>query len=433
MTYQEALQYLGSFTNYEKKDSYNYKRSFKLDRMHKLVSLLGNPHKHIRSIHIAGTKGKGSTSAIVQSILKSAGFRTGLYTSPHLVSFTERIRVNNTLIKEADVARLLGKLKSAVTKMGDDKPTFFEIYTALAYMYFLEEKVDLAVYEVGLGGRLDATNVIKPLVCAITPISYEHTDKLGKTLRAIASEKAGIIKDNSICVVAPQKKEALDAIIEIVKNKNARSVLVGHDIRFKEITSKNEKEIFTVSGMVSEYSLLEMSLMGSHQVLNAATAVGIIEGLRFSGVIVPSEAVREGIASARWPGRLEVISRKPYIVLDGAQNKASANALAAAVKKVFRYKKLILILGVSSDKDIKGILDELLPISDSIILTKSRIAERAMDPAKIKKLIGSKNKNVILTSSVEEALDKARVTAGPDDMILVAGSLFVVGEVRGYG
>ncbi len=430
MTYPEALQYFDSLVNYEKKDAYSYTEAFKLERMMKIVSLLGDPQKDISSIHVAGTKGKGSTCAIVHSILKTAGFKTGLYTSPHLVSFTERIRVNDELISEDEVARLLEKVKAIVEKMGDDRPSFFEVYTALAYLYFNRKNVDFAVYEVGLGGRLDATNVITPLVSAITPVSYEHTDKLGPTLREIASEKAGIIKDNAVCVVAPQEKEALDAIKRIAKDRGARLILVGRDVRFKEIASSEAGEQFAISALGDEYPLLEMGLLGSHQVVNAAVAVGIIEALRFSGVTVPAGAIKRGIGSVRWPGRLEVVARNPQIVLDGAQNRASAKALAEAVRKIFRYKKLILVLGVSKDKDVEGILAELSPISDSMILTKAKITERAMEPAKIRELIDVKDKNVILTSGVEEALDKARAAAGPDDLILVAGSLFVVGEVR---
>ena len=430
MTYPEALRYLDSFINYEKKDGYDYSESFKLERMRRICSLLGDPQKDINSIHIAGTKGKGSTCAMVHSILKNAGFRVGLYTSPHLVSFTERIKINDTFISKSAVAKILEKLKSVIEKMKGARPSFFEVYTALAYLYFKEKKVDFAVYEVGMGGRLDATNVIEPLVTAITPVSYEHMDKLGRSLRDIATEKAGIIKDNTACVIAPQDQEAMCAIERIAKKKNARLVKVGRDIRFKEITAKNESEIFSISGLASEYPRLTMRLLGSHQVINAATAVGVIESLGLSGITVPAEAIRKGIASAEWPGRLEIVGRKPYIVLDGAQNGASAKALAEAVRKIFHYKKLILVLGVSKDKDVKRILAELLPISDSVILTKAKIVDRAMEPEKIKKLIKSRTKNVVLTSSVKEALKKAKALAVPKDMILITGSLFVVGEAR---
>ena len=431
MTYQEALRYLDQFINYENTDSYSYKSSFKLERMWRLCSLLGDPQKDVRSIHVAGTKGKGSTSAIIHSILKNSGFKTGLYTSPHLSSFRERIRIDDELIAEDDVGGILDTIKKAVDGMGDDKPSFFEIYTALAFLYFKREGVDFAVYEVGLGGRLDATNVIDPLVCAITPISYEHTNILGDTLAGIAHEKAGIIKENSICVSAPQEKEALGVIENVCREKGVGLVLVGRDIKFKETKASDEEEVFEVSSLFGKHDNLHMKLLGAHQVVNSAVAIGAVEALRLSGASVGKDAIKRGIESVRWPGRLEVVrKRSPRVVLDGAQNKASADALARSVRKIFKYDKLILVLGVSKDKDIKGILKELVPISDIIILTKSKVINRAMDPALIRSLITPASKDVIVTQGVEDALDKAMSKAGPSDLILVTGSLFVVGEAR---
>lgn len=428
MSYQDALKYLNSFINYEKKDDYDYKGSFNLERMEKFIGLLGSPQREIKSIHIAGTKGKGSTACIVHSILKNAGLKTGLYTSPHLISFRERIRMNDSLISEDDTSRLLERLKTAVVQMGKDVPTFFEIYTALAHLYFKEKKADIAVYETGLGGRLDATNVLEPLVCAITRISYDHTQKLGNTLGEIAAEKAGIIKDNCICVSAPQEREALDTIRDVCKDKNARLILVGEDIKFKEISFDDSKEIFNVTGMFGEYPLLEMNLLGFHQVENAATAIGIIEALRLHNIAIGPEVIRNGIRAARWEGRLEVIRKRPLIVIDGAHNRASAKALASSIRRAFRYRRLILVLGVSKDKDIKGILEEVLPIADMVILTKSNIAERATDPIMMREFI--KGREVIITSNVEEAIDSALSTANEDDLVLITGSLFVVGEAR---
>lgn len=430
MTYNEAIRYLDSFVNYEKEASYDYKRLFKLDRMRRLASILGDPQDSVKSIHIAGTKGKGSTSAIIHSILKEAGFRTGLYTSPHLASFRERIRIGDRIISREDIAGLMGILKNAIEKLGADTPTFFEVCTMLAYLYFKEKKADFAVYETGLGGRLDATNILRPLVSAITPVSYEHMDKLGRTLLEIAAEKAGIIKNEGICVVAPQEAEALEEISWICKERSARRILIGKDIKFKELAFSDTEEVFCVSGPFNDYPSLEMPLLGEHQVVNAATAVGVIEALELCGIAIDDKAVKRGLKKVKWPGRLEVVSKRPSVVLDGAQNRASACALAAAISRAFEYRKLVLVLGVSKDKDIKGILDELLPISDKIVLTKANILERAADPHVMKELIKSKDKNVYLTKSVEEALGKARRLASKDDMILVTGSLFVVGEAR---
>jgi dihydrofolate synthase/folylpolyglutamate synthase len=434
MTYREALDYLDSFINFEKSDGYDYRASFKLERMKRLAALLGNPQNYTRSIHIAGSKGKGSTASYVHSILVSTGFRTGLYTSPHLVSFCERIRVGYDLIGEEDLARIMGRIKTAVeSSMKDNRPTFFEIYTALAFSYFKEKKVDFAVYEVGLGGRLDATNIIKPLVCAITPLSYEHTDKLGNTLTEIAVEKCGIIKNNAICVSAPQEDEALKVIEDICAQRNSSLILAGRDIRFKELESGERASIFDVRGMTKEYTRLETSLIGSHQMINAVTAIGVIEALRMRNVVVPDEAVRDGIMRARWPGRLEVIGRRPFVILDGAHNRASGRILIEAVKKIFKYGKLILVLGVSKDKDVKGILGELLPEAGPVILTKSKVLNRALEPARIKEDIlatGRGPEDVIITHNTEEALDKALAMAGHEDLVLITGSLYIVGEVK---
>ena len=434
MTYREALKYLDSFVNLEKVESYGYKASLKLERMRRFVSLLGDPQKHIRSIHVAGSKGKGSTAVYIYSILRQAGFNTGLYTSPHLITFRERIRINDELIGEEDLGRILANIKETIgSHMKDEMPTFFEVYTAIAYLYFKEKNVDFAVYEVGLGGRLDATNVIEPLACAITPLSYEHTDKLGHTLREIALEKCGIIKSCSICVSAPQEKEALLVIEDICRARNSRLILIGRDIRFEEVQSSDEKEVFNVFGLFGGYPLLTSKLIGPHQMINASVAVGVVEALKLRGITIPADAIRNGIENARWEGRLEIINRRPFIVLDGAQNRESAKTLASAIKKVFKYKKLILVFGVSKDKDVSGMLEEMLPICDAIVLTKSKVLNRALEPAKIKEEILNMEhgiKDMILTYNTEEALNRALSIAGPEDLVLITGSLFIVGEVK---
>ena len=431
MTYQEALKYLDSFINYEKLDSYDYKSSLKLDRMRRFVSLLGDPQKNTRAIHVAGSKGKGSTAVYIYSILRQAGFNVGLYTSPHLKTFRERIRINDELISEEDLSRITADIKETVAAhMKDEMPTFFEVYTALAYIYFKEKNVDLAVYEVGLGGRLDATNVIEPLACAITPISYEHTDKLGNTLAEIAAEKCGVIKDDIVCVSAPQEAEALKVIEGTCKEKNARLFVAGVDITFDEVRSDENEEVFNVSGISGKYSMLTSKLIGTHQMINASVAVGIVEALKYKGITISGTDIKNGIENARWAGRLDIIGRRPFIVLDGAQNRESAKTLVSAIKKVFKYKRLILVFGVSKDKDVRGMLEEILPVCDSIVLTRSKVLNRALAPERIRETIEAigEERNVTITSSVKEALDLARSKAKADDLILVTGSLFVVGE-----
>jgi dihydrofolate synthase/folylpolyglutamate synthase len=264
----------------------------------------------------------------------------------------------------------------------------------------------------------------------ITPISYEHTDKLGDTLTKIAAEKAGIVKEGAICVIASQEEEPLKTINKICSQRMAKAITVGKDIKFKEFRFDDSTETFTVSGLFGEYPVLEMSLLGAHQVVNAATAIGAVEALHFRGIDVDREAVKEGVRNARWPGRLEVVSRRPYIILDGAQNRASAKALAEALKRAFKYLKMTLVLGISSDKDIKGILEELIPVADKVILTKAKITERAAWPENIKGLMAPNDKDIYLTNDVEDAMDKAIAFSSPEDLILVTGSLFVVGEAR---
>jgi dihydrofolate synthase/folylpolyglutamate synthase len=312
---------------------------------------------------------------------------------------------------------------------GEDRPSFFEVYTAIAYLYFRERQVDVAVYEVGMGGRFDATNIIDPLACAVTPLSYEHTQKLGSTLTAIAGEKCGIIKPGVVCVSAPQDAEALTVIERTCAEKKAHLVLVGRDVKVKETGCDDMVNRFSIKGLTGEYDDLKCGLLGSHQAVNAATAVGVAESLLGRGIVIPPDAVRKGIEAARWSGRLEVAARRPLTVLDGAQNRASACALAYSVKQIFKFKKIVLVFGVSKDKDIDGMLAELLPIAHSVILTKSKVTERAMEPSSIRSRIKDK-RGVILTESVDVALAEASRKASEEDMILVTGSLFVVGEAK---
>lgn len=428
MDYREALKYLDSFIDYEKVSSFNYEESLQLDRMRRLAEALGNPQDGLRCIHITGTKGKGSTSAMAASILKEAGFKVGLYTSPHLVSFRERIRINDELISEEEISGLIERVKAVTDSMdrdSDDFPTFFEVYTAIAFLYFEGKKIDFCVLEVGMGGRLDATNIIeKPLCCGITQISYEHTQKLGDTLPEIAREKAGIIKKDSICVSSGQAAAAAGVIRKTCEKKDSRLFEVGKDIIFK----KEDRQVFSAKGLFGEYPFLEIGLRGDHQFMNAATALGLIESLMFYDIMIGADAIRLGLKNASWPGRMQVLRKSPYVVLDGAQNRASAFALAKAVREYFEYDKLILVLGISNDKDIKGVCGELSPVSDKVILTKANIP-RAEEPGAIKKFFSE----AATTNSVREAMDLAQRSAGPKDLILVTGSFFVLGEVLSSG
>lgn len=449
MTYQEAIRYLDSFVNYEKVSDYPYNVSFNLDRMRRLLGFFGNPHEKLRSIHIAGTKGKGSCAAMTASILREAGFRVGLYTSPHLISPRERIRVLNKskiegsnlkigaqeiegVIPEEDLGQLIEKIKPAVEGVQGSpdlgKVSFFEIYTLLAFLYFIQNEVDFAVLEVGMGGRLDATNVVKPLVSVITPISFDHTDKLGPTLESIAKEKAGIIKEGVPCVSAPQEEAAYSVIRRTSRERGVNLYEVGKDILFEIVSQDQLWTYLRLCGLLGEYNDLKLPLLGRHQVVNAAAALGAVELLSNYEVLISDSEVRRGLEEVAWPGRLQVIGERPWIVLDGAQNRASARALKEAVKGIFPHKDLILVLGISLNKDIGGIGEELGPISREVILTKAQ-SPRAAEPEAIKQMIGGLCPKITLTHEVAEAMELARKEASPDDLILVTGSLYVISEV----
>jgi len=416
--------------------------------MRRLLRFLGNPHQRLRAVHIAGSKGKGSTCAFVAGILREAGFKVGLYTSPHLLDVRERIRIlqrpkgvpsesegktEKNRISKKDFARLLGLIKPHAEKLRETNLgglSYYEILTALAFLYFKEEECDFVVLETGIGGRLDATNVACSLVCAITPVSYEHTDVLGTTLEKIAAEKAGIIKCKQVVITAPQRPAALRIIKRRVKKCGADLFEIGKDIRIKKRTSSSSmsRQSFDVKGILSKYSRLKIGLLGEHQIVNAAVAIACVESLRTQRFEITREAIREGLKKTQWSGRLQMISQKPRVVLDAAHNQASASALKEALNKFFKFRRLTLVFGVSRDKDVRGILGELLPLASRVILTKTQ-NPRALAPEAIKASIKTNGKVVVLTGNPNKALKIARKKAKQQDLILVCGSLFLVGEV----
>ena len=460
LNYDKALKYLDSFVNYEKSPLYPYKQSLKLERIEGFLDNLNNPQKKLKSIHIAGTKGKGSTCAFLASILRQAGFKTGLYTSPHLVDLRERIRIlepransNESsselegLIPRDELTALVERLKPDIDTYNSQSIygplTFFELYTVLAFEYFRKKEVDFAVLETGLGGRLDATNTVDSLIAAITPISYEHTQQLGGTLNEIAAEKAGIIKRHQVArspghqpivITAPQQEEALGVIRQRCKELEAVLYEVGREIIFERTEACRDYQEFNLRGQFGEIPGLRIRLLGKHQVVNAALAAAIVLALeKFFKISVGLETISRGLYNTVWPGRFEIVSEQPWVALDGAQNAASAKALKETVIETFPGKFLVLVLGISKDKDIPGICRELCPLADQIILTQAN-NPRAADTAEIEKIIrnqGSEIRNqIVKAESVKEALGLAKNNAGSAGLIMVTGSLFLVGEAR---
>jgi dihydrofolate synthase/folylpolyglutamate synthase len=429
VNYRESLEYLLKFADYERISRAGI--VWDLGRIERLLARLDNPQNYAKSVHVAGTKGKGSTSAMIASILKSAGYKVGLYTSPHLLSYTERIQVNGKSIDEGDWAKLTELVKphvEAENRRGDlGQLTTFEIFTAMAFLHFKRVKADWQVIEVGLGGRLDATNVVKPEVCVITSISYDHMDVLGDTLAKIAKEKAGIIKAEADVVSAPQFPEALDVIERVCREKGVRLVKVGEEVTWEAGEFDSEGQSFRVKGQKGDYDLW-LPLLGEHQLENAANAVAVAELLVERGARISREAIVEGLKSVNWPGRLQVLGKEPWVVVDGAHNAYSMRRLGEAIERYFRFEKLTLILGFGNDKDVAGMTVEAAKITGDIILVASR-HPKAMKPEALVAEFQKHGVTPRVTESVKEAVKLAREGAGVNDLVCAAGSIFVIAEV----
>jgi dihydrofolate synthase/folylpolyglutamate synthase len=434
MNYKEALDYVLKFADYERLPRSGIVWDIK--RIERLLARLGHPQDYTRSVHVAGTKGKGSTAAMIASILQNAGYKVGLYTSPHLLSYTERIRVNGKPIAEKDWATLVEIIKphvEAENALGDlGQLTTFEIFTAMAFQHFAQVRADWQVLEVGLGGRLDATNVIKPEVCVIASISYDHMDVLGDTLAKIAGEKCGIIKPGADVVSAPQFPEAMEVIERVCKEKGVRLIKVGKDVMWERGEFSQEGQSFKVNGLKGEYKL-RIKLLGEHQLENATNAVATAELLQERGARISSKNIEEGIWRVDWPGRLQALRKKPWVVVDGAHNAYSMLQLGIALTEYFKYDKMKLILGFGADKDIAGMAAEAAKMTKDIIL----VASKHPRAVKAEALEAEFEKNGVkprMAESVKDAMALALGEAGPNDLICAAGSIFVTAEVmEGFG
>lgn len=413
--------------NYEKKGFEGIKKELNLERVRSALKKLGRPDRDYPSVHVAGTKGKGSVAVFTRSILSETGYRTGLFTSPHLSSPRERIQIDSGAISRKDLALTVELLMETLPESSPGELTYFEIYTLLAMLYFSRQKVDAAVFETGLGGRLDVTNVIQPRVAAITPISYDHTGILGRTIKKIASEKAAIIKRGTRCVSSPQKPGALEVIEKRCLEVNAPLTLVGVDLAYTPKTMDPAGSVFNITTARSVYKDCRTVMPGEFQMENASAAAAICEDFCEKEKKVDPRAVKRGIRKAFLPGRMEILGREPLMLIDGAQNAASCERLKYSVEHIFEYDRLILLLGVSRDKDIKGVCSALAPLADTIVLTRSA-HERALNPEIIRGHI--KKRDVKITASSREALGYALSKARKGDMILAAGSFYLIGEIR---
>jgi len=421
LSYPKAIEYLYSLQWHGIK--------LGLDNIRGLMTALGEPHERFRSVHITGTNGKGSTAAAIANVLQAAGYRTGLYTSPHLIDFTERIRVNGEPIPPERVARLTEGVRAAV---GDIPATFFEFTTAMAFLYFAESSVDLLVAEVGMGGRYDATNVLSPLVSVITNVDFDHQAFLGNTLEQIAFEKAGIVKPGVPLVTATDRPEALEVIRTVSREQGAPLYRVGNEVR----TEGSSPRRFRYQGIRRSYSDLNFALMGKHQLSNAACALAVLEILESHGLPVGESSIRQGLSTVRWDGRMEMIRPNPSaaaVLLDGAHNPAGARVLRGFLEETrpARPARLVLVLGILRDKDIDGILAELVPLADEVVLTRPGY-DRAEPAADLKRRLEPFAVRSIVREPVEEAIRYAQSVATPADLICVTGSLYTMGEARSY-
>jgi dihydrofolate synthase/folylpolyglutamate synthase len=424
--YNLALDYVYSFVDYSLKHSSELaKADFNLDRMRELMIELGNPQDHYPIIHVAGTKGKGSVSALCASALKAAGYRVGLYTSPHLLDYCERIQITGQPVSHSGFVNLVNQVRPAIAKI--PKLTTFEITTALGFLYFAQQKANAAVVEVGLGGRLDATNVVTPKVSVITSLSYDHMAVLGNTLAQIAGEKAGIIKPGVPVVSAPQKEEALEVLMQVAKERNASFILIGRDIAFRSLSHSLDGQSLELINKIQSSTLnLYVPLLGIHQIENAATAYTAI---RTSGLNIPDNTVQKGFAEVKWPARFEVIRREPPVIFDSAHNQDSFARLRQALDDYFPNMPVYLIFGASEDKNIPGMFLEIKPKVKRLFVTKST-HPRALEPEKIQELARQADIPNEVETTVEVALTRALEMSEKDgSIVLSAGSMFVTAEV----
>lgn len=424
MLYHEAMEYLQNLTKFG--------MNFGLGRITELLRRLGDPHLQINVLHVGGTNGKGSTTAMLAAVLQRAGYRVGTFTSPHLHAYTERYRINGREIEPERVAELITRLRphlEAMVREGFEHPTEFEVSTAMAFCYFLEEQVDYLVLEVGLGGAIDSTNVVRPLLSIITNVAMDHMDYLGRTVTEIARVKAGIIKPGVPAVTAASDPAVLQVIEQACRDKQSPLVRVGGDVSWVAGEHSLAGQYFDYYGLRWRLPQLWIPLIGAHQVVNAATALAGLEVLAGLGVRLEEQAVREGLAATVWPARLELIGEKPPVLIDAAHNYDGARSLRAALDQYFPDREIVMVLGMLGDKERSKVVAELVPRARHVIITRPN-SPRAGDWAQ---LTGEARRYVPRVDTVEnigDAVKAGMALAGPGDLVCVTGSIYMVAEAR---
>jgi len=435
-TYKQALAYLFERTDYEKQERLRYNvTTFNLNRMQKLLSLLGSPHKKIHTVHIGGTKGKGSTATMLARMLEANGYKVGLYTSPHVVHLHERIAINSTMISESEMCGLLNRAYAPVEKMSKtDQPTFFEIMTALAFMYFLDNEVDIAVIETGLGGRLDSTNVIKPKVIGITSLSIDHQNLLGNTIDCIAKEKAGIFKRGVPAVTVQQEPSAMRVLRSQATAVKAPLSVTGSDIdfsqRFETSREHGPHTRICLTTPTSKFEHLRVPLHGRHQAINCGLALAMLDKLKSAGYKIDNDKAAEGLYKVSLAGRMEMIWYDPRIMIDAAHNAASIQALIHAVGQNIPYDSMVVIFGCNSDKDVRGMLQKLQYGADKVIFTRSN-SPKAVSPEDLAEMYTEICGKMCQTaSSLGQALMLAKSAVSKEDLICITGSFYLIGQAK---
>jgi len=434
--YASALDYIYSFIDYSLTKNLRYSpEKFNLNRMLRFMKLIGNPQDNYKVIHVAGTKGKGSICAMITAILTQAGYRVGFYSSPHMIRFTERIRIGENEISEEEIVGYCNQLSSFIEQT--EGLSTFEIITGMAFRYFADQKVDFAVVEVGMGGRLDATNVVKPIITAISSISIDHTQVLGRTLKKIASEKAGIIKPDTPVVMALQKKQAEEVIKQTSIKNNARLIsekicskyLINNaSLRGQEISIFFEKQCADITHLNESIEIF-LPLLGDHQIDNAITSVLVIRELVKMGFHIGEEDIKKGMCTLKWQGRFEIVSENPLVIIDGAHNVDSFIKLGKTIEKYLPDKRVTMLFGVSEDKQVKQMLKEVFSTVYRLVITQSS-HPRAMNPDLIEKIAVQLGYDCMVEPDITKAVEMLKKKEGKNSAIIATGSLFVAGAVK---